>query len=168
MRQATATDNLGFGPQSLYKKRHNLSSRSAGVQAFDGSSGSKWLDFGAGGGAPAWLEAAITTPAAGARLTGYALVSAGDAPEREPREWVVEGLPCGGAPAASDSTAPSAAAIVSDQPLTPDAAALRAAFAVAVRTHYLALIAGGFAGREAAAAAEAIKLASAQRPTVSG
>lgn len=70
------------------------------MQAFDGKRGSKWLDFGAGGGGPAWLEAAATDPVVGARLVGYTLLSAGDAPERDPRDWVLEGLPCGSASAA--------------------------------------------------------------------
>ena len=64
------------------------------MQAFDGSSASKWLDFGAGSGAPSWLESAVTAPTAGAHLVGYTVVAAGDAPERDPRDWVLEGLPC--------------------------------------------------------------------------
>lgn len=76
------------------------------MQAFDGSSNSKWLDFGAGSGAAAWLEGAATAPLVGARLVGYTLVAAGDAPERDPRDWVLEGLPC-----AHHAPAPGEAAV---------------------------------------------------------
>lgn len=63
------------------------------IKAFDGKPGTKWLDFGAGSGAPVWLETAVIAPVTSVRVTSYALTSAEDAEERDPTTWVLEGLP---------------------------------------------------------------------------
>lgn len=63
------------------------------MQAFDGSAATKWLDFGAAGGGSAWLEYRLPPSAAPAAVLRYALTSANDAPERDPRDWALEGLP---------------------------------------------------------------------------
>ena len=57
---------------------------------------SKWLDFGGGGqGGTAWLEYRRppgTTTRAPLLLTHYDMVAAEDCPERDPRDWVIEGV----------------------------------------------------------------------------
>ncbi|KAF5839392.1 hypothetical protein DUNSADRAFT_963 [Dunaliella salina] len=66
------------------------------VNAFDGSVLNKWLDFGGGGlGGSAWLELRLMDTQgalASSPLLSYDIVSANDCPERDPRDWVVEGL----------------------------------------------------------------------------
>lgn len=61
------------------------------LQAFDGRSGSKWLDF--GGSKGAWVEVAVVAPAHSAEITSYHLTAAQDAEERDPATWKLEGLP---------------------------------------------------------------------------
>ncbi|GMH43594.1 hypothetical protein BSKO_11516 [Bryopsis sp. KO-2023] len=62
-------------------------------KAFDGRSDTKWLDFGGGGvDGSAWLEYSLLKSQGSARLLSYALVSAGDAPERDPCDWTFFGL----------------------------------------------------------------------------
>ncbi len=61
-------------------------------QAFDGVTSTKWLDFGAAGGGTAWLEYRLPPGAPAATVLRYALTSADDAPERDPRDWTLEGL----------------------------------------------------------------------------
>lgn len=61
------------------------------MQAFDGKSGSKWLDF--GGCKGAWVEVAVLAPAHSAEITSYQLTAAQDAEERDPATWKLEGLP---------------------------------------------------------------------------
>ena len=73
------------------------------MQAFDGSAATKWLDFGAAGGGSAWLEYRLPPSTPIAAVLRYALTSADDAPERDPRDWALEGLP-------ADKVAGSAAA----------------------------------------------------------
>lgn len=63
------------------------------MQAFDGSAATKWLDFGAAGGGSAWLEYRLPPSTAPAAVLRYSLTSADDAPERDPRDWALEGLP---------------------------------------------------------------------------
>ena len=63
------------------------------TQAFDGSAATKWLDFGAAGGGSAWLEYRLPPSSAPAAVLRYALTSADDAPERDPRDWALEGRP---------------------------------------------------------------------------
>jgi hypothetical protein len=62
-------------------------------QAFDGSHGSKWYT---GSAAPGWLQYSF---AAGTRhaVFRYDLTSANDAPERDPRDWRLEGSADGAA-----------------------------------------------------------------------
>ena len=59
------------------------------MQAFTADSSSKWLDFGAAGGEPSWLEIILPQPR---RLTAYRLTSAGDAPERDPSDFTLEAV----------------------------------------------------------------------------
>ena len=61
------------------------------MQAFDGSSSSKWLDFGAAKQAPAWLEYRCLPNQPAATVTRYSLVSADDEPNRDPCDFVLEG-----------------------------------------------------------------------------
>ncbi len=63
------------------------------VQVFDGTSGSKWLDFGGGNGGTAWLEYRLPPTAPPLMISSYQLMSAKDAPERDPRDFVLEGVP---------------------------------------------------------------------------
>jgi hypothetical protein len=64
------------------------------LRAFDGSLSSKWLDF-AGGGphGVAWLEYRLLPAQEPAVVTHYDLVVAGDCPERDPCEWLLECMP---------------------------------------------------------------------------
>lgn len=58
---------------------------------FDGSSNSKWLDFGGGGeGGSAWAEYRLLQEQEPAWVVSYDLVSAEDCPERDPSAWVLE------------------------------------------------------------------------------
>ncbi|MFG1605322.1 GH92 family glycosyl hydrolase [Actinoplanes sp. NPDC049265] len=54
------------------------------AQAFDGDKGTKWLTFDTTG----WIAAQLSTPLT---VTKYALTSANDVPERDPRDWMLEG-----------------------------------------------------------------------------
>ncbi|KAK9846350.1 hypothetical protein WJX81_002052 [Elliptochloris bilobata] len=63
------------------------------ARAFDGSLATKWLDFGAAGGGTAWLEYILPPGREPAAVLRYVLTSANDAPERDPRDWKLEGLP---------------------------------------------------------------------------
>lgn len=57
--------------------------------AFDGSTRTKWLDF--GGSRPnAWLEYRLPAERTPVALASYALTSANDSPERDPRHVVLE------------------------------------------------------------------------------
>ena len=62
-----------------------------GLQAFDGSTHTKWLDFGGGNGGQAWLEYALSATSAPVVIASYTLTSANDFPERDPRNFVLEG-----------------------------------------------------------------------------
>lgn len=59
------------------------------MQAFQEETVSKWLDFGAAGGAPSWLEITLLEPRC---VTGYSLTSADDAPERDPCDFTLEAV----------------------------------------------------------------------------
>ena len=59
------------------------------MQVLDGERKSKWLDFGAAGGKPAWLELDLPEPRL---VTGYAVRSAGDEPARDPCSFSLEGV----------------------------------------------------------------------------
>ena len=61
----------------------------AARQALDGQLHSKWLDFG-GAKAAAWLEYRLPAEAPPVQLASYALTSANDCPERDPRHVVLE------------------------------------------------------------------------------
>ena len=54
------------------------------VQAFDGNKGTKWLHFGA----QAWLQVELSQAK---KPTAYALTSANDMEERDPKDWVLQG-----------------------------------------------------------------------------
>lgn len=60
---------------------------------FDNQSGTKWLDFSAQG---SWVQYTYAAGIAG-RLSSYTLTSAGDAPERDPADWQLQGSSDGGA-----------------------------------------------------------------------
>lgn len=60
---------------------------------FNNQSGTKWLDFSPQG---SWVQYAYAAGIAG-RLTSYTLTSAGDAPERDPANWQLQGSNDGGA-----------------------------------------------------------------------
>ena len=62
-----------------------------GLQALDGRSDTKWLDFGGSGGRTTWLAFALPKAQAPVRLASYSLTSGNDSPERDPRDWVLEG-----------------------------------------------------------------------------
>jgi predicted alpha-1,2-mannosidase len=53
-------------------------------QAFDGDKGTKWLVFAKNG----WIQARLAEPRT---VTNYALTSANDVPERDPRDWQLLG-----------------------------------------------------------------------------
>jgi hypothetical protein len=53
-------------------------------KAFDGSPSTKWLAFQSAG----WLRAQLSEPVA---VVDYALTSANDSPERDPRDWQLQG-----------------------------------------------------------------------------
>jgi hypothetical protein len=59
---------------------------------FDNQRDSKWLDFSPQG---SWVQYSYAPGIAG-RLTGYTLTSAGDAPERDPADWQLQGSNDGG------------------------------------------------------------------------
>lgn len=61
------------------------------VQAFDGSPGTKWLDFGGSGSKTTWLSYALPAARQPVQLASYSLTSANDSPERDPAAWVLEG-----------------------------------------------------------------------------
>jgi hypothetical protein len=52
--------------------------------AFDGDKGTKWLAFATTG----FVQAQLAQPIA---VTGYALTAANDTPERDPRDWMLQG-----------------------------------------------------------------------------
>jgi peptide-N4-(N-acetyl-beta-glucosaminyl)asparagine amidase len=63
------------------------------LRLFDGSLGSKWLDFGGGGaGGSAWAEYRLLPGQAPRVVTHYDLVCAEDCAERDPCDWVLEAL----------------------------------------------------------------------------
>lgn len=64
------------------------------ARAFEASVHTKWLDFkGAAGGA--WLEYRLEAAAVPVRLTRYEVISADDAPERDPCCWTLQGRETG-------------------------------------------------------------------------
>ena len=53
----------------------------------------KWLDFGGGGmQGSAWLELRLLEGTAPAVVVAYDVASANDCPERDPCDWVLEGI----------------------------------------------------------------------------
>lgn len=61
------------------------------LRLFDGSLGSKWLDFGGGGaGGSAWVEYRLLPDQDPVVITHYDLVAGEDCPERDPCDWVLE------------------------------------------------------------------------------
>lgn len=56
------------------------------AQAFDGNTGTKWLTFASSG----WIRYAFGGGASW-NITRYAITSANDAPERDPRNWTLQG-----------------------------------------------------------------------------
>ncbi|GLC33910.1 hypothetical protein PLESTB_000816900 [Pleodorina starrii] len=60
---------------------------------FDGRVDTKWLDFGgAGPSGSSWVEYRMPTDRQAVVLYGYELVSANDSPERDPADWLLEGV----------------------------------------------------------------------------
>lgn len=90
-----------------------LDASTSSAQAFDGDPQTKWLDVGGGSpGQATWLEVALlptTSPPDSATLTSYSLVSANDAPERDPAVFVLEGCHAGSERPPEDGTPPRAA-----------------------------------------------------------
>ncbi len=69
------------------------------LQAFDGGLQHKWLDFGGANRGVTWLEYRLLPAQPAAAVTRYSLTAAEDEPNRDPRDFVLEGaLEC---PAAS-------------------------------------------------------------------
>lgn len=61
---------------------------------FDGREDTKWLDFGGGGrSGSAWVEYCLMADQPSVALAEYAVTSANDAPERDPQDWVLVGMP---------------------------------------------------------------------------
>jgi predicted alpha-1,2-mannosidase len=54
------------------------------AQAFDGDKGTKWLTFATTG----WIQAQLKQPQT---VTEYAMTSANDVPERDPKDWTLQG-----------------------------------------------------------------------------
>lgn len=75
----------------------------AAQRAFDGSPTTKWLDFGKEG---AWLEYRLPAEQPQAVLAAYALTSANDSPERDPRHVMLEAWDKGGRSLCSACTLP--------------------------------------------------------------
>ncbi len=65
------------------------------MQAFDGNAATKWLTFSEEAGRAAQLEYWLHPGVEPAFVLHYALTSARDAFERDPRDWTLEGLPDG-------------------------------------------------------------------------
>ena len=64
------------------------------VRAFDGLCATKWLDFTGGSpGARTWIEYRLRPQQPAQLLDSYALTSANDAPERDPKSFTLQGLP---------------------------------------------------------------------------
>lgn len=62
------------------------------LQAFDGQTSTKWLDFTAGStGEKAWIEYRMANDAAPLVTTSFALTSANDFPDRDPCDVILEG-----------------------------------------------------------------------------
>ncbi len=90
-----------------------IEASTSSAQAFDGDPQTKWLDVGGGSpGQATWLEAALlptSSPPDCATLTSYSLVSANDAPERDPADFVLEGC-CAGSERPPEDGTPARAA----------------------------------------------------------
>jgi hypothetical protein len=85
-------------------------------RAFDGSSGSKWLDFGAAGaGGSAWLEYRLLPGQDAAVLSHYDLMAAEDCPERDPCDWLLECVPEQPGVESSSSSSSNAGWVVLDE-----------------------------------------------------
>lgn len=61
------------------------------LQAFDGSVHTKWLDFGGAGNQETWLEYALGADRQPVAVASYELTSANDSPERDPKNFILEG-----------------------------------------------------------------------------
>lgn len=81
--------NHGMQDGIVITERFAISDAESGKFAFDGSSETKWLDHNEWAGAPttddpAWVKAVLETPAA---VNTIAMISGGDAPERDPENF---------------------------------------------------------------------------------
>ena len=74
-------------------------------QEADDNLDSKWLEFCADNGGPAWLEYRLLPGNKPAAVLRYVLAAAGDSPEHEPCGWVLEGEPADTKAAASSGGA---------------------------------------------------------------
>lgn len=80
--------------------------KEAATKLFDGNVNSKWLEFRLEG---AWVAVEVDEELrgrlrdGGLRLVGYALTTANDCPERDPAQWVLQGLPAD-APSTDDAS----------------------------------------------------------------
>ena len=73
-----------------------------------GLNSSKWLDFrGGGGGGSSWLEFRLLSGSPPAIVATYDLVSGNDCPERDPCDWVLEGMTAQGDPGVAALRGPS-------------------------------------------------------------
>jgi len=68
---------------------HYLGSEEA-INLFDGKPGTKWLDFGAGEGKPSWVEFRFWDAIPKSAFE-YSLTSGNDSPERDPKNFILEG-----------------------------------------------------------------------------
>lgn len=61
------------------------------LQVVDGNVHSKWLDFGGANGKETWLEYSLGRDALPVTVSSFELTSANDFPERDPRDFTLEG-----------------------------------------------------------------------------
>jgi hypothetical protein len=106
-----AAGRVAGAPRSAWRASGQNGQGEAGGRLFDGSAATKWLDFGGGGaGGQGWVEFRLPSTAEPVAVTSYTLVSASDAPERDPAHVLLECVPlldagCSGEGGASDSEA---------------------------------------------------------------
>lgn len=63
-------------------------------RAFDGRIDTKWLDFnGVSQSGSAWLEYCLLKNQPSAMVSKYLIMSGDDCPERDPKSWVLQGMP---------------------------------------------------------------------------
>ena len=81
---ANASSALVLSPNSITARGENTASGEVVGNLFDGSAGTKWLDFST----TSWVRFSYTEPVV---LSGYAITSANDAAPRDPKNWNILG-----------------------------------------------------------------------------